>query len=166
MDYPALRGHQERNPSPSSACLTLLNPMPSPTEEPHTHTPTHARLQLTGPAWSPIRRRPRIESFVSAQSCSRSTSHTHRPRRSTVHIVPTRDQSSCLGAGPAPFGPIWLPEPARARAPFTLSVTRISNTSSSGTEISRSLPSLSRVCSPPPCQTLPRRCQWVPGARG
>lgn len=39
MDYPALSGPQERNPSPSSACLTVLNPMPSSTEEPHTHTP-------------------------------------------------------------------------------------------------------------------------------
>lgn len=47
MDYPALSGSQERNPSPSSACFTILNPMPSSTEEPHTHS---SRLQLTGPA--------------------------------------------------------------------------------------------------------------------
>lgn len=135
MDYPALLGQQGRNPSPSSACLTPLNPMPSSTEEPYTHTPRALVSSSLARPEAPSHRPPRIESFVSAQSCSRSNSHTHRPLRSTMHIlqvVPAHDQSRYSGVGPAPSGPIWMPEPARARAPFTLSVMRISNTSSSG----------------------------------
>lgn len=77
-----------------------------------------------------------------------------------MHIVPAHDQSRYSRAGPAPFGPIWLPEPARARASFTLSVTRISNTSSSGTEISRS-PRGPVSWAPLRLVPLPRRCQWV-----
>lgn len=140
--------------------------MPSSTEEPHTHTPHKARLQLTG--------RPEAPStglVESKASCQLSPAAGQPPRLITrdappcTHIVPAYDQSRYSRAGLAPFGPIWLPEPARARASFTLSVTRISNTSSSGTEISRSPRGPVSWAPPRPCPPSPPLSVGT-GARG